>query len=87
MSGSCSVVSTTFPLGQRRLTFRRIALSSVCITSRITVRRDHALIRSARSAVSGWRAMLTSIASGWVPRPPASVISANNSDCESAPWP
>ena len=42
LSGSCSVLSRTLPFGHRRATFRRIALSSDCITSSITVPRPAA---------------------------------------------
>src|ERR1700756_4347681 len=52
--GSCSVVSTALPFGQRRLTFSRIELFSDCITSRIMVRRDQFLIRLALNACTGW---------------------------------
>ena len=58
------------------------------MTSRITVRRDQAGIRIARSAISGWRTMLSEqvqrLACG---ASPASVISEKSSDCESAPPP
>jgi hypothetical protein len=54
-----------------------MALSSVCITSRITERRDHARTRIAPSASRGWRSMLSASRTGWFRRVPASIIRKN----------
>jgi hypothetical protein len=68
-SGSCSVLSDTRP-NRPRLARNEIALSSVCITRKMTVRSDHPTGHRVRRNVIGCRMTLPSHLSGRVNRVP-----------------
>ena len=73
-SGSCSVCSQTLP--ERFSVGRRaIALSSVCITRRMIVRRDQPFGHSTWANLSGWRTICPSSFSGRVTRVPSPTSS------------
>ena len=87
-SGSCSVCRRT-PLPNFFLTgFSRIAESSACMTSRITVRCDQCLgLKTRRSVSSGWRAIAARNLSGLVSRLPSPVYMVNMRPITSPAWP
>ena len=55
----------------------RSALSTVCITSTITVRRDQFGVASSRAKRIGWRAIAASQRSGRVTRVPSPTSAVN----------
>jgi hypothetical protein len=73
-SGSCSVWRRTPPNGVRRGR-SAIALSSVCMTSRMIVRRDQPYGLSTRIALTGWRSRAAIHFSGRVTRVPSPTSS------------
>ena len=76
-AASCSVVIRTPPPKRRGRGLHRSALSTVCITSTITVRRDQLGVASRRAKLTGSRAIAARQRSGRVIRVPSSTRAVN----------